>query len=116
MNLHGKDIKIFTANSNPKVAAEIAQQLGLPMGESEVVTFSDGEISVSIKESIRGSDVFVVQSLNLDGTPVEVPSLLDAGEETKETVIRREISDFAKNSPDIVAQLLKNWMKDEGEE
>lgn len=62
MNLHGKDIKIFTANSNPKVATEIAQQLGLPLGQSEVVTFSDGEVSVSIKESVRGSDVFVVQS------------------------------------------------------
>lgn len=62
MNLHGKDIKIFTANSNPKVAEEIAKQLGLPLGQSEVVTFSDGEVSVSIKESVRGSDVFVVQS------------------------------------------------------
>ena len=62
MNLHGKDIKIFTANSNPKVAAEIAQNLGLPVGQSEVVTFSDGEVSVSIQESVRGSDVFVVQS------------------------------------------------------
>lgn len=67
MNLHGKDIKIFTANSNPQVAAEIAKALGLPIGQSEVVTFSDGEISVSIKESVRGSDVFVVQSTN---TPV----------------------------------------------
>ncbi|MCC8043426.1 MAG: ribose-phosphate pyrophosphokinase [Oscillospiraceae bacterium] len=67
MNLHGKDIKIFTANSNPKLAHEIAQSLGLPIGQSEVVTFSDGEISVSIKESVRGSDVFVVQSTN---TPV----------------------------------------------
>ena len=62
MNLHGKDIKIFTANSNPKVATEIAQHLGLPLGQSEVVTFSDGEVSVSIQESVRGSDVFVVQS------------------------------------------------------
>ena len=62
MNLHGKDIKIFTANSNPTVAKEIAQYLGLPLGKSEVVTFSDGEISVSIQESVRGSDVFVVQS------------------------------------------------------
>ncbi len=62
MNLHGKDIKIFTANSNPKVANEIAKELGLPLGESEVVTFSDGEVNVSIKESVRGSDVFVVQS------------------------------------------------------
>lgn len=67
MNLHGKDIKIFTANSNPELAYDIAQSLGLPIGQSEVVTFSDGEISVSIKESVRGSDVFVVQSTN---TPV----------------------------------------------
>ena len=67
MNLHGKDIKIFTANANPSVAADIARELGLPLGMSEVVTFSDGEISVYIKESVRGSDVFVVQSTS---TPV----------------------------------------------
>lgn len=62
MNLHGKDIKIFTANSNKQVAEDIAKDLGLPIGASDVITFSDGEISVSIKESVRGSDVFVVQS------------------------------------------------------
>ena len=62
MNIHGKDIKIFTANSNPKVAHEIAQKLGLPVGKSTVSSFADGEISVSIEESVRGSDVFVVQS------------------------------------------------------
>lgn len=67
MNVHGKDIKIFSANSNPKVAGEIAESLGLPLGQSEVVRFSDGEISVSIQESVRGSDVFVVQSTS---TPV----------------------------------------------
>lgn len=62
MNLHGKDIKIFAANSIPDVAAQIAARLGLPVGKSEVTTFSDGEISVSIQESVRGSDVFIVQS------------------------------------------------------
>ncbi len=62
MNLHGKDIKIFTANSNKQIATDIAKNLGLTLGDSEVVTFSDGEISVSIKESVRGSEVFVVQS------------------------------------------------------
>ena len=80
MNIHGKDIKIFTANANPSVAADIARALGLPLGMSEVVTFSDGEISVSIKESVRGSDVFVVQSTS---TPVndhmmELLIMLDA--------------------------------------
>lgn len=46
---------------------------------------------------------------------VEVPSLTDDQIETKEVVIRREISEFAKHSPEIVAQLLRNWMKDEEE-
>ncbi len=62
MNLHGKDIKIFTANSNRPVAQAIARTLGLPLGKSEVTAFADGEISLSIGESVRGSDVFVVQS------------------------------------------------------
>lgn len=62
MNLHGKDIKIFSANSNKTVAEGIAKSLGLPLGKSEVTRFADGEISVSIGESVRGSDVFVVQS------------------------------------------------------
>lgn len=62
MNIHGKDIKIFTANANPSVAAQMARHLGLPLGKSEVRHFSDGEISVNIGESVRGSDVFVVQS------------------------------------------------------
>ena len=64
MNFHGKDIKIFSANSNMPVAKQIASRLGLPLGNSEVKTFSDGEISVSINESVRGSDVFVIQSTN----------------------------------------------------
>ena len=62
MNLRGKGIKIFSGNSNPEVAAQIAKKLGLPVGKSEVKAFSDGEISVEIGESVRGYDVFVVQS------------------------------------------------------
>lgn len=64
MNFHGKDIKIFSANSNRLLAKQIAEALGLPVGKAQVSTFSDGEISVSINESVRGSDVFVVQSLS----------------------------------------------------
>jgi len=62
MNIHGKDIKIFAGNSIPKVATEMAEYLGLPMGKCEVKTFSDGEISVTISETVRGSDVFLIQS------------------------------------------------------
>ncbi|MCI8554278.1 MAG: ribose-phosphate pyrophosphokinase [Clostridiales bacterium] len=62
MNIHGKDMKIFAANSNRLLAKQIAEGLGLPVGKADVTTFSDGEISVSINESVRGSEVFVVQS------------------------------------------------------
>ena len=62
MIAHGKNIKIFTANSNPEFAGKIADHLGLALGKAEVGKFSDGEIFVNIGETVRGSDVFVVQS------------------------------------------------------
>ena len=58
---HGKDIKIFTGNSNPKLAAEICSLMGTKLGEAEIGRFSDGEVFVSLYESVRGSDVFVVE-------------------------------------------------------
>ena len=62
MNFHGKGIKIFSGNSNPVVAKHIASALKLPLGRAEVKMFSDGEISVSLNESVRGMDCFIVQS------------------------------------------------------
>ncbi len=62
MKFQGKDLKIFTANSNPKLAKSIADCMGLELGKAEVNTFSDGEIAVSLNESVRGSDCFVIQS------------------------------------------------------
>ena len=59
---HGKDIKIFTGNANPKLAQDICKLMGTTLGEAEVGTFSDGEVFVSLYETVRGSDVFVVQS------------------------------------------------------
>ena len=62
MFTHGKDIKIFTGNSNPKLAEDICKEIGTQLGNAEVKSFADGEVSVSIYETVRGSDVFVVQS------------------------------------------------------
>ncbi|EPR10106.1 ribose-phosphate diphosphokinase [Ruminiclostridium papyrosolvens] len=62
MNLHGKDIKIFTGNSNKPLADEIAQKIGIPVGIANVGRFSDGETAVNIGEVVRGSDVFIIQS------------------------------------------------------
>lgn len=80
MNFHGKDIKIFTANSNRAVAEQIADSLGLSLSKSEVRTFSDGEISVSINESVRGSDVFIIQSTSapVNDNIMELLIMIDA--------------------------------------
>ena len=60
---HGNKIKLFAGNACPKLAEAIAKKVGLPLSQSIVGTFSDGEISVQIGESVRGSDAFIIQSI-----------------------------------------------------
>ncbi|MFG6117404.1 ribose-phosphate diphosphokinase [Halobacillus sp. MO56] len=55
-------LKVFSLNSNPSLAQEIADNIGTELGKCSVTTFSDGEIQINIEESIRGCDVYVVQS------------------------------------------------------
>ena len=62
MIAHGKDIKVFAGRSNEPLARQIAAELGAELGDCTVSTFSDGEIRLDIHETVRGSDVFVVQS------------------------------------------------------
>ena len=57
-----RDLKLFTGNSNPALAREIAQYIGQDLGQATVTTFSDGEIRVRIDENVRGGDVFLIQS------------------------------------------------------
>ena len=59
MIAHGKDIKIFSGNSNKALAAAICREMGTHLGDSEVGAFSDGENFVSIYETVRGSDVLL---------------------------------------------------------
>ena len=59
---HGKDLKIFSGSSNKALAEAICNDISIPLGNAEVGAFSDGENFVSIYETVRGSDVFVVQS------------------------------------------------------
>ena len=61
MIAHGKEIKVFCGNAHPEFAKGICDELGLNIGEVEVKAFADGEVSVSVYESVRGCDVFVVQ-------------------------------------------------------
>ncbi|GEN31277.1 ribose-phosphate pyrophosphokinase [Cerasibacillus quisquiliarum] len=57
-----KSLKVFTLNSNLKLAEEIATHIGTSLGKCSVSRFSDGEIQINIEESIRGCDVYIVQS------------------------------------------------------
>lgn len=55
------DYKIFTGNSNIKLAEAIAERMGKPLGKCTVKKFSDGEIAVNIQETVRGIDCYVIQ-------------------------------------------------------
>jgi len=55
-------IKVFSGNSNNALALDICKNLGIKLGAADVKKFADGEVSVSIHETVRGSDVFIVQS------------------------------------------------------
>lgn len=55
-------MKVFTCNSNPQLAQSICDHLGIPLGDANVGKFSDGEIMIKINETVRGKDVYVVQS------------------------------------------------------
>lgn len=62
MNFHGKSIKIIAGNSTVALANNIASALGTKIGDTSIGHFSDGEISITINETVRGRDVFMVQS------------------------------------------------------
>ena len=62
MLTYGREMKIFTGNSNPALSKSICQSLGREMGKNECKHFADGECSISVYEPVRGSDVFIVQS------------------------------------------------------
>ncbi len=62
MIAHGKELKVFTGNSKPALAAGICRSLSKELGNSEAKHFADGECSISVYEPVRGADVFIVQS------------------------------------------------------
>ena len=77
---HGKDIKIFAGSSNKRLAEAICKEMGMELGNAEVGAFSDGENFVSIYETVRGSDVFVVQSTSapVNDNLMEMLIMIDA--------------------------------------
>lgn len=80
MNTSGSEIKIIAGNSNKELAEKIAEYIGVKVADCQVTTFSDGEISVNINETVRGCDVFVVQSTNnpVNNNLMELLIMIDA--------------------------------------
>jgi len=62
MIAYGENIQVFCGNSNPEFAKTICKELGIELGQATVKHFADGEASVSLEETVRGADVFLVQS------------------------------------------------------
>ncbi|HEO8422115.1 ribose-phosphate diphosphokinase [Niallia sp. FSL W8-0635] len=58
----GTKLKVFALNSSPALAQEIVEHLGIELGKCTVKKFSDGEIQINIEESVRGCEVFIIQS------------------------------------------------------
>lgn len=80
MNTSGSEIKIIAGNSSKELAQKIADYIGVSVLDCEVGTFSDGEICVNMNETVRGCDVFVVQSTNspVNDNLMELLILIDA--------------------------------------
>ena len=57
-----KKLRLFSLNSNEPLAKEVAAEIGVPLGKCSVTRFSDGEVQINIEESIRGCDVYIIQS------------------------------------------------------
>ena len=57
----GRKLKLLAGNANPPLAEEISAALGIPLCDAAVDRFSDGEVRIRIRETVRGADVFVIQ-------------------------------------------------------
>ncbi|GAA0177379.1 ribose-phosphate diphosphokinase [Clostridium sediminicola] len=124
MYYHGKELKVFSGNSNKPLAEEIARNLGVNLGNSVVSTFSDGEISVITEETVRGYDVFVVQATNepVNNNLMELLIMIDAYKRASAARITAVIPYYAyarqdrkvKSRDPITAKLVANLLTKAG--
>ena len=80
MITHGNSIELLAGNSNKPLAEAIAKELGLTVSNAEVGKFSDGEISITLPKTVRGKDVFIVQSTSqpVNDNLMELLIMIDA--------------------------------------
>ena len=80
MITHGNSIEVICGNSNRPLAEAVVKELGLPLSDAEVGKFSDGEINVTLPHTVRGKDVFIIQSTSapVNDNLMELLILIDA--------------------------------------
>ena len=121
---HGSEIKIFSGNSNRPLAEAIAAKLNTSLGEMEITHFSDGEIYVRYDESIRGKDVFLIQSTSapVNNNFMELLIMIDAARRASAGRITAVIPYFgyarqdrkARSREPITAKLVANLITSAG--
>ena len=89
------DVKLFSGTNSRYLADEIADFYGQPLGKIDVLKFSDGEIQPEIKESVRGSFVFIIQNTNAPGDNLlELLMMIDAAKRASADYIAAVIPYF----------------------
>lgn len=78
--VYEREIRLFSLNSNRPLAEEIAKEIGVPLSDCQVKRFSDGELYINIEESVRGDDVYIIQSTSspVNETLMELLVMIDA--------------------------------------
>ncbi|MDG5787184.1 ribose-phosphate pyrophosphokinase [Evansella sp. AB-P1] len=117
-------MKVFTLNSNAPLANEIVDHLGIEMGKSTINRFSDGEIQINIEESIRGYDVYLIQSTSDPGNDylMELLIMIDAMKRASAKSINVVIPYYgysrqdrkARSREPITAKLIANLIQTAG--
>lgn len=119
-----KNFKMFSLNSNRKLANEIADVLGCELGNCSITRFSDGEIHIHIEESVRGNEVFVVQSTSEPTNEhiLELLIMIDALKRASAKMINIVIPYYsyarqdrkARSREPITAKLIANLLETSG--
>ena len=117
-------IRLFTGTANPELAYEIAEYLGLPMGDAEVKRFRDGEINLQVNETVRGAQCFVIQPTcpPADSNLMELLVMIDAFKRASAKSVAAVIPYYGyarqdrKNKPrdPICAKLVANLLEAAG--
>lgn len=116
-------MKIFSLNSNRALAEKIANEVGIPLGKATIKQFSDGEIQVNIEESIRGAEVYVIQSISdpINDSLMELLIMVDALRRASARQINVVIPYYgysrqdrkARSREPITAKLIANLLEDD---